>query len=232
MANIFRNWYTLPIPEGAESIDVKGVPSARFRKKGKLKTVPLTDDGKRLRVESPAWYGWVEGKAVKLFTDAVASQQRLAELLRKSELRESGILDPFEEHRKRPLAEHVQDWAANLRDRGKGEKHVDATAACVMRILAACKFDFTADISASRLERYLGDLRRDAPAFAPLDRDKEWYTKGELASRPGHQSIGGCIADTPAPAFGQRQRQGATLSQSDRRSAPGKTWSRHQHQDQ
>ena len=107
MSNIFRNWYTLPIPSDAEMLDVKGVPSARFKKKGKIKTVPLTDDGKRCAVESPSWYGWVEGKAVKLFTDAVASQQRLAELLRKSELRESGIIDPFELHRKRPLAEHL-----------------------------------------------------------------------------------------------------------------------------
>ena len=82
MPNIFRRSYTLPIPADAELIDIKGVPSARVRHKGKTRTAPLTEDGRRMSIQSPSWYGWMNGKAVKLFNDAVASQQRLADLLR------------------------------------------------------------------------------------------------------------------------------------------------------
>lgn len=185
MSNIFRRPYTLPIPSDASLVEINGVPSARYKKNGKTKTAPLTADGRRIRLESPSWYGWVDGRSVKLFRDAVASQQRLAELLRKSERRESGVLDPFEEHRKRPLAEHLGDWSANLRNRGVGQKHIDATAACVKRIIQACKFERTTDISASRLEQFLADLRTDGPALRPIDPEKEAYTKSELAAALG-----------------------------------------------
>src|SRR4029077_8611048 len=82
MSNIFRKSYTLPIQAGAELVTVKGVPSARFKRKGKTITAPLTEKGDRVRVLSPSFYGTVAGKPIRLFTDAVASQQRLAELLR------------------------------------------------------------------------------------------------------------------------------------------------------
>src|ERR1041385_3607358 len=91
MSNIFRKSYTLPIPVGAQMVTVKGVPSARFKRKGKTIAAPLTASGDRVRVESPFYYGTVDGKPVRLFTDAVASQQRLAELLRKSEFESVGI---------------------------------------------------------------------------------------------------------------------------------------------
>lgn len=185
MSSIFRRSYTVPVPPDAERVTIKGVPSVTFRKKGKRKTAPLTADGKRMHVESPYWYGWVDGGAVKLFTDAVASQQRLAELLRKSERHETGLLDPFEAHRRRPLAEHLQDWSADLRNRGKGDKHVRAASACVRRIIEACRFARIDDVSASRIEQYLGDLRRDAPALPPLDPTKDEYTKAELAAAIG-----------------------------------------------
>ena len=55
--NLFRKSYTLPIPEGAELLTVKGVPSARFKRKGKTTTAPLTEAADRIRVESPFWYG-------------------------------------------------------------------------------------------------------------------------------------------------------------------------------
>jgi integrase len=182
MSNIFRRSYTVPIPPDAELVTIDGVPSAKYRKRGsKPKTTPLTADGNRMHVQSPFWYGWVGGKAVKLFTDAVSSQQRLAELIRKNERRESGASDPFEEHRRRPLLEHLDDWAENLRNRGCRQSHVRATTGCVRRILLACNFQRMGDISASQLERYLASLRT-GPARTVLDRTKDAYTKAEVAA--------------------------------------------------
>src|ERR1022692_1456200 len=205
MSNIFRRSYTLPIPPDAELVTFKGVPSAKIKQKGKTKTVPVTEDGKRVRVQSAFWYGWVKGQTVKLFTDAVASQQRLAELIRKAEPQEANVLDPFDEHRKRPLAEHLDDWSENLSNRGKTKKHVSATTACVKRILDDCKFARIGDISASRVERFLADLRTDGPALRPLDRAKDVYTRSEVAAALGIKptAVGSLIRRHRLDAVGQ-----------------------------
>ena len=66
MSNIFRKSYTIAIPTDAAFVTVKGVPSARFKRKGKTITAPLTSAGDRVRVESPFYYGTVDGKPVRL----------------------------------------------------------------------------------------------------------------------------------------------------------------------
>ena len=187
MADIFRRSYTQPIPPGAELIDVNGTPSAKFKQRGRRKATiaPLTDDGQQVRVASPFWYARVKGKVVKLFADEMASRQRLAELVRKTERQESGLRDPFEEHRKRPIAEQIDDWASDLRNRGKTKSHIRSTTGCVKRLVEACKFERIDDVSASRIEKYLADLRADGPALRPLDRMKDEYTKAEVAAALG-----------------------------------------------
>jgi hypothetical protein len=117
---------------------------------------------------------------VKLFKDAVASQQRLSELLRKMERKESGIADPFEEHRRRPLADHVADWDRAMRH-GAGEKHARQFTACVRRLLAECRFEVMADLSASRVQQYLADLKKDRQPLV-VDPAKAEYTRAELAT--------------------------------------------------
>jgi hypothetical protein len=56
MASIFKPTYTKPIPAGAEIVTVKGEPHARWRRKGKTATAPLTQDGQRIVLESRKWY--------------------------------------------------------------------------------------------------------------------------------------------------------------------------------
>lgn len=153
MSNIFRKSYTLPLPLGAELVTVKGEPSARFKRKGKTITAPLTASGDRVRVLSPFYYGTVDGKPVRLFKDAVASQQRLAELVRKCERKESGLADPFEEHRRRPLAEHLDDYKRFLEAQGNSGKHVAQTTANIKAILG--------DMTSEKVAEYLHGLRRD-----------------------------------------------------------------------
>jgi hypothetical protein len=163
MSNIFKKSYTLPIPAGAERVTVKGVPSARFKRKGKTITAPLTSAGDRVRVQSPFYYGTVDGKPVRLFTDAVASQQRLAELVRKSERKESGLADPFEEHRKRPLGEHLDDYRRFLEAEGNCAEYVAQTMARIRSIIAGCQFQRIADLASEKVAEYLHGLRRDPP---------------------------------------------------------------------
>ena len=64
----------------------------------------------------------------------------LADLIRKAELKKSGITDPFEQHRHRPLNEHLADWESALLAGGATTKHVRQTVAGVRRIVDECGF--------------------------------------------------------------------------------------------
>ena len=87
----------------------KDAPGARFVKSRK---VPKDTAGaKKVKKKSTKWYGRVPGSAkpVPLSANKVAAQQLLAAMVKKADLGRAGILDPFEEHRNRPLKEHLND---------------------------------------------------------------------------------------------------------------------------
>src|SRR6516164_427525 len=108
MPRVFRKVYTRPIPQGAECITLKGKPAVRFKDaSGKSVVAFLTKKGDRCRMASPTWYGTVAGEHVPLCTNKTAAELMLSELVKKAELGRRGIRDPFEEHRLRPLAEHL-----------------------------------------------------------------------------------------------------------------------------
>jgi integrase len=182
MAGLFRKSYTVPIPDDAERLTVKGVASARFKQRKKTITAPLTTDGTRVRITSPFYYGRVHGKTVRLFKDEVASRQRLAELVRNAERGQTDLADPCDGQRRRPLAEHVDEWEAAMRNDGAGSKHVRQFSSCMRRIVEGCKFVVIADLSASRVQQFLADLREDRQTVATIDPAKQFYTRAELAA--------------------------------------------------
>jgi integrase len=195
MPRVFRQQYTRPIPPDAQHLTItnkKGqqVPAVRFKgSDGKTVTAPVTTKGKHAgklcRVPSPNWYGRVNGVPVSLCTNKTAAEVMLADLIRKAELADRGIADPFEGHRKRPLVEHLADWEAALLADGATAKHVRQTVACARRIVAGCGFVFMADLSASRVQQYLAGLREQCSALPPLDPGKAEFTRKELAALLG-----------------------------------------------
>jgi integrase len=182
--SIFKKSYTEPLPADAIFATIKGVPSARFKRKGRMVTAPLTTAGDRVRLESPSYYGTVDGKPVKLFRDAVASQQRLAELVRKSERKESGLADPFEEHRKRPLNDHLNDYSRFMAAEGNCAEHVAKTTAQIKAIMAGCGFRLINDLASEKVAEFLHGLRRDPPRPV-LSVGKVEFTAAELAEALG-----------------------------------------------
>ena len=183
MPRVFRQQYTRPIPAGAERITHEGKPAVRFRNgDGKTVIAFLTKKGDRYRGQSPRWYGWVNGTAVPLCTNKAAAEVMLADLVRKAERAEIGITDPYEEHRRRPLAEHLADWQAALLAGGATPKHVRQTVACGRRVVEGCGFAFLADFSASRVQNYLADLREQRRALPPLDPRQAEFTRKQLAA--------------------------------------------------
>ncbi len=178
-------------------------PGARFVKARKVKAG--TPGAKKVKKKSGKWYGRLPGSSrpVPLSANKVAAQQMLAEKIKKAELAKAGISDPFEEHRARPLTEHLADWEGSLRDSGATAKHIRQTVACVRRVIGGCKFTFMADLSASRVQRYLADLRDHRHALPPFDPGKLSYTKRELGQMLG-------VSPAAIPALVRRHRLDAT----------------------
>src|SRR5262245_8408997 len=168
-------------------IDREGVPcaedepGARFVKSRK---VPAgTPGAKKLKKKSSKWYGRVPGSAkpTPLSTNKVAAQQLLAELVRKAELGRAGIGDPFEEHRKRPLSEHLADFRRELEARGNAPRYTDLVVSRLQDLLRDCGFCFTSDFSASRVMDWLAGLRLQGRTCVALVPGKDWFTRNEVA---------------------------------------------------
>jgi integrase len=166
MARLFRQPYTKPIPPDAQRCTIKGKPAVRFTDDGRTVTAPLTKNGDRIRLLSAKWYGeYVDGDGITrrepLSTDKTAAQQLLDTFVRRAELEKAGVRDPFRDHRKRALTAHRDDWEASLRANGRGDDYVKLKLARLNAILDGCRFVFTADLAADRLELFLAKLRKE-----------------------------------------------------------------------
>ena len=122
-------------------------------------------NGKRVRKQTQCWY--IDYKAadgsrkrVKGFKDKAATQQLAAQLERDAEREQLGMTDPFKEHRKRPLREHLADFLSSLQAKGNTPEYCNLTYYRAERIFSGCKFAFWDDISASDAQLYIADLRK------------------------------------------------------------------------
>jgi hypothetical protein len=61
---------------------------------------------------------------------------------------EQGLVDPYKPHRIRPLAEHVADWTAELRQLGRDDMYDAPCKARLERLLIECGWARLGDISA------------------------------------------------------------------------------------
>jgi hypothetical protein len=146
-----------------------------------------TPGARKVKEESTKWYGRVPGepRPVPLSANKAAAERLLHERIRRAERVQVHGPDPYEAHRNRPLAEHLDDYTAALLAGGATPKHVRQTAACARRVLTGCRFVLMADLSASAVQQYLAGLRDVRHALPPLDPARQSYTKRELAAALG-----------------------------------------------
>ena len=137
------------------------------------KPVTVTDPktGKRVKGKSKKWWGRYRAadgreKRVPLAADKTAAQAMLNDLLRKADREKAGIEDPFDKHRKRPLREQISDFRDHLVNKGATADYVNTTMQRIQAIVDACKFDRICQISASRVQQALADLRRGGKSIA------------------------------------------------------------------
>jgi excisionase family DNA binding protein len=162
----------------------------RFRgSDGKTVTAPVTTKGKNAgkscRVVSPTWYGRVNGEPVPLCTDKTAAELMLAELIRKALLADRGITDPFEEHKARPLAEHLADFRTALTAKGNTLDYVALVLGRLQALVNGCGWRTLCDLSASQAGEWLTRQHtpgRPAPALPP---GRDAFTPAETAKLLG-----------------------------------------------
>jgi len=94
-------------------------------------------------------------------------------------VKRDSIIDPAEEHARRPLADHMKDYAAALEARGGTDDHIRLTTGRVSALFAGCGFVLPLDTDAGKAAEWLNGLRRDAPAVELPARDT--FTPAEAA---------------------------------------------------
>ena len=157
-----------PIPQGAEILTRNGGKYARWtNERGKALTRPLNDKGDRIVCDSRHWYvrlkhpatgEWLQREA---YSDKTASQALEVELLAKLERGEVGLLDPHEEHRKKPLTAHLDDFASYLEGKGNTIEHVERTVGRCKHVFEQIKANVVGDVTPGRVEACLAEFRRN-----------------------------------------------------------------------
>lgn len=131
-----------------------------FKRKRKVRLA----SGKTVTKQSSKWHvKYVDADSIErrvpAYKDKIASQQLAAELEKAAELAREGVVDRYKEHRKTPLAEHLEDFKKSLSARSNTEEHVMLTVRRVKNVIEGCRFATWNNIQASKVQSYVASLR-------------------------------------------------------------------------
>ena len=210
MARVFKPTYPKPLPADAKIVQHNGRPHARFldRRRGKTMLAPLTEDGQRILLETRKWYIEYRNadgvQKVPGFTDRKATDQLAAELEHRAARQTVGMVDPFEEHRKRPLLDHIAEYSRELAARDNAPRYVKLVISRLTALVEGCGFRFTSDLSASQATDWLAGLRLKGKPRLILPPGREWFTPREAARLLGVKtaSVGTAVRRNRLPAEG------------------------------
>ena len=169
---VFKPTYTAPIPEGAKLTSRNGKRFARFKRRGKLVTVEVVgENGDKCRMETKSWHIRFKDSAgrwqrEKAYTDYQASEQLLAKREREVARELRGETTVFDEHHIQPLQQHLADFRQVMEAKDITPGQVSTVVYRVKQVVEGCHFVRITDISASRVETFLADLRRDGASVA------------------------------------------------------------------
>ena len=186
MPKPFKLYSTRPLPADADIIDHEGKPHVRIRdERGRMMLCRLSKDGRSYLRPSKCYYFKYRDRhgtprRMRGFADLKATEQLAADTERKASRIRSGYTDPAEEHARRPLADHLAEYAAYLEAKGGTADHVRQTKSRVSALLSGCGFVFPLDADAGKAADWLNTLRRDgsplelppADSFKPADAAK------------------------------------------------------------
>jgi excisionase family DNA binding protein len=153
----------------------------------------FTPDGKRCPAGTPGarkkkvkarnWYGQFKdanGKPCRmpLCADKSAAKVMLSKLTVDAKFGQLGLSDPYAEHRRRPLLEHLEDFRGHLAAKGRAPEYIASACRNVRAVLEGCRFTFMDDIQPSAVDEFLAGLRQPQPV--PALPDQETFTAAEV----------------------------------------------------
>ncbi len=132
------------------------------------KLVVLKDPatGEKVKGKFKKWWGQYKDahgrvKRVPLAMDKQAAQAMLNQIVTRVEREKAGLVDPTEQQRQRPLAEHVREFESYLANKGVTSKQIVESIVKLNEMIAARRWKMIGDISASGALEFLGQLRRN-----------------------------------------------------------------------
>jgi site-specific recombinase XerC len=127
------------------------------------KCVPKSFPGAVKRKSKTWWirYYLPNGQRLKAkgFRDKKATENRAAELERRGIRQDAGIVEPADEHARRPLCEHAEDFRRYLAAKGNTALYVQLVLFRLTAVLDECRFVRIADFQASAVIEFLAHLR-------------------------------------------------------------------------
>lgn len=157
------------------------------------------ETGKKVTRRTSKWYGKYrdpEGvlHRVPLCTDKMAARAMLVEVVRDTERRLAGLIDPAADHLARSVSEHIEEYRAHMVANARSEKHIGETTRLITRVSEECRYRILADLRSGgdRLEQYLAERHEEGAAHRTINADLvairsfcRWLmTKGRLAEDP------------------------------------------------
>ena len=124
-----------------------------------------TPGARKVRQKSKTFWGRVpdasgKPRGVALCDDEEAAGEMLVAMKQRAKRIKRGDVDPFEDHRERPVAEHVQDFRSFLESKGGTAAHVALTVQRLSGVVDGCKFKKLSDLNAGRVAGWLADRRK------------------------------------------------------------------------
>ena len=162
-----------------------------FKRKRKVKLA----NGKKVVKQSQKYYTRLTDadgikRTIPLFRDKTASQQKAAQLQKEIELAKAGVVDRYKEHRKRPLAEHLEDFHQALLAKGDTAEYAKTVLTRVKRVFDECKFTFWNELQASKIQHKISGLRK----YVKIVEKK--VINGEKVKTPKLKDLGEISAQT------------------------------------
>ena len=99
-------------------------------------------------------------RTIPLYTDKTASMHKVLQLKKEFEQAKEGMIDRYKQHRKRPLAEHLEDFHQALLAKRNTKKHAQITKYRVNKVVKGCKLSFWNDFQASKVQKFLTELKK------------------------------------------------------------------------
>lgn len=141
------------------------------------------------RRSSTYWGEYTDGKGkrhrVRLSESFERSKRMLAKLAGDAQLAGVGILDRYEEHGKRPLASHLDDFGRYLAAKGNTEDHVKKTVARCRAVLDGTGAQLFEDLQPSAVVEFLAGLSAPSRVVKEPPPGMEELTRAELADALG-----------------------------------------------